>query len=238
MGKKSVTIIFAFMITLGVFGGLIFCWITMSLTGNSLVPCVIMGGILGLIYSCITLVVLKKYLDEKFRNQKLDSEIRKDKLTELYNRYAFDNDIRRLNSEEVHSMIFLDVDNFKDYNNIYGHQAGDKILLDCAGIIKSSIRVVDFAYRYGGEEFVVVLPGCSKKEAEKIAQKIVENISENDISPYPSMTISAGVAAIPEDVHSFDQLIRVSDLALLQAKKNGKNQEVVYDEFIGHHVQK
>jgi len=230
MGKKSVTIIFVFMTALGAFWGVIFCWVTMSLTGNSFVPCVIMGGVLGLIYSCITLFVLRKYMDEKFRNQKLDSEIRKDKLTGLYNRHAFDNDVRRLNPEEVHSMIFLDADNFKDYNNIYGHQAGDKILVDCAGIIKSSIRVVDFAYRYGGEEFVVLLSGCSKKEAEKIAQNIVKNISGNDISPYPSMTISAGVASIPEDVHSFDQLIRVSDLALLQAKKNGKNQVVVYDE--------
>jgi len=202
----------------------------MSLTGNLLVPCIIMGGILGLIYSCITLFVLRLYSAEKFRNQKLDSEIRKDTLTGLYNRNAFDNDIIRMNPEAVYSMIFLDADNFKDYNDIYGHQAGDKILVNCAGIIKSSIRVVDFAYRYGGEEFVVILSGCSKKEAEKIAQNIVENICSNDISPYPSMTISAGVASIPEDVHSFDQLTNASDLALLQAKKNGKNQVVVFDK--------
>lgn len=230
MGKKSATIIFVFMTALGAFWGLLFCWVIMSLTGNLLVPCIIMGGILGLIYSCITLFVLRLYSAEKFRNQKLDSEIRKDTLTGLYNRNAFDNDIIRMNPEAVYSMIFLDADNFKDYNDIYGHQAGDKILVNCAGIIKSSIRVVDFAYRYGGEEFVVILSGCSKKEAEKIAQNIVENVSENDISPYPSMTISAGVASIPEDVHSFDQLTNASDLALLQAKKNGKNQVVVFDK--------
>ena len=231
MGKISVTIIFVFMTALGAFWGLLLCWVIMSLTGNLLVPCIIMGGILGLIYSCITLFVLRLYSVEKFKNQKLDSEIRKDKLTGLYNRHAFDNDIRRLNPEEVYSMIFLDADNFKDYNDIYGHQAGDKILVNCAGIIRNSIRVVDYAYRYGGEEFVVLLSGCSKKEAEKIAQNIVENISSNDISPYPSMTISAGVASMPEDVHSFDQLIMASDLALLQAKKNGKNQVVVFDEI-------
>ena len=230
MGKKSATIIFVFMTALGAFWGLLFCWVIMSLTGNLLVPCIIMGGILGLIYSCITLFVLRLYSAEKFRNQKLDSEIRKDTLTGLYNRNAFDNDIIRMNPEAVYSMIFLDADNFKDYNDIYGHQAGDKILVNCAGIIKSSIRVVDFAYRYGGEEFVVILSGCSKKEAEKIAQNIVENICSNDISPYPSMAISAGVASIPEDVHSFDQLTNASDLALLQAKKNGKNQVVVFDK--------
>ena len=227
MGKKFVTFIIVFMTALGAFW-LMLCWVIMSLTGTLLVPCIIMGGILGLIYSCITLFVLRLYSVEKFRNQKLDSEIRKDKLTGLYNRHAFDNDLRRLNPEEVYSMIFIDADNFKNYNDIYGHQAGDKILVVCADIIKSSIRVVDFAYRYGGEEFVALLSGCSKKEAEKIAQNIVKNISENDISPYPSMTISAGVASMPEDVHSFDQLIRASDLALLQAKKNGKNQVVVY----------
>lgn len=128
-------------------------------------------------------------------------------------------------------MIFFDADNFRDYNNVYGHQVGDKILIDCANIIKSNIRDTDFAYRYGGEEIVVILTSCSKKEAGKIAQNIVENICNNDNILYPPMTISAGVASMPEDVQSFDQLIRVSDLALLQAKKNGKNQVTVYDDL-------
>jgi len=102
MGKKSATIIFVFMTALGAFWGLLFCWVIMSLTGNLLVPCIIMGGILGLIYSCITLFVLRLYSAEKFRNQKLDSEIRKDTLTGLYNRNAFDNEIIRMNPEEVY----------------------------------------------------------------------------------------------------------------------------------------
>lgn len=231
MGKKLLTILFISMIAMGAFCGLILYWVIMFVSENIIMHCIIIGGIFGLLNSFIILFFLKMYTAVKFKNQRLDIEIRKDKLTGLYNRHAFDNDIRRLNPEAVYSMIFFDADNFRDYNNVYGHQVGDKILVDCANIIKSNIRDTDFAYRYGGEEIVVILTSCSKKEAGKIAQNIVENICNNDNILYPPMTISAGVASMPEDVQSFDQLIRASDLAMLQAKKNGKNQVTVYDDL-------
>ena len=187
-----------------------------------------MGMLFGLVNSFLTLFFIKKFSVVKAKNEKLGSEIRVDKLTQLYNRYAFENDDRSFNPDSVYSMIFLDIDNFRDFNNNYGHQAGDKVLKTCANIIKSCIRNSDLAYRYGGEELVVLLSGCAKKEAEKIGQSIVESVRNYDNAPYSKMTISAGVASMPDDAQTFEQLIKASDSALLKAKSQGKNQLVAF----------
>jgi diguanylate cyclase len=149
-------------------------------------------------------------------------------LTELYNRYAFENDIKSFNCDIVYSMIYLDIDDFRNFNNTYGHPAGDEVLKSCANIIKNCIRYSDIAYRYGGEELVVILCGCTKKDTVRIGQSIVENIHNHDNTPYSKMTISAGVASMPDDAQSFDQLIKASDSALLKAKNQGKDQLVVF----------
>ena len=125
-------------------------------------------------------------------------------------------------------MIYLDIDDFRNFNNTYGHHAGDEVLKSCANIIKNCIRSSDIAYRYGGEELVVILGGCTKKDAARIGQSIVENIRNYDNTPYSKMTISAGVASMPDDAQSFDQLIKASDSALLKAKNQGKDQLVVF----------
>lgn len=227
MEKKLVTALILSMVVLGALFGLILYWVIISVNGDFLIHCIIMGGIFGLVNSFVALMFLKQYNDAKMKNRKLDIEIRKDKLTGLYNRHAFDSDIHRLNPKTVYSMVFLDIDNFREFNNIYGHQIGDKILVQCATIIKNSIRHTDFAYRYGGDEIVVILPDCGKKEAGGIAKKIIESIRSYDNTPYPMMTLSAGVASMPEDVGSFEQLIKVSDLTMVMAKDNGKNQVIV-----------
>ncbi len=230
MEKKLVTALMLSMVALGSLFGLVLYWVIMSVSGNFLVHCIIMGGIYGLINAFVALFFFKIYKDMRIKNQKLDIEIRKDKLTGLYNRHAFDNDIRRFNPKTVYSMIFLDIDNFRDFNNNHGHQIGDKMLINCASIVKSSIRHTDFAYRYGGDEIVVILPDCGKREAEEIAKKIIKRIRSYDNAPYPLMTVSAGVASMPEDAGSFDQLISLSDLAMVKAKDIGKNQAIIYEK--------
>ncbi len=224
MIKKLVIILVLSMVAFGVLFGLVLYWVIMTVSENFLMHCIIMGAIFGLFNSIIALIFLKIYSDAKAKNQKLDIEIRRDKLTSLYNRHALDNDIRCFNPKTVYSMIFLDIDNFREFNNIHGHQIGDKILADCANIIKNSIRHTDFAYRYGGDEIVVLLPDCEKKEAAIIAQSIIESIHSYDNAPYPPIAASAGIASMPEDAQSFDQLIKVSDLAMVKAKNIGKNQ--------------
>lgn len=230
MAKRQMAVLSASMVALGVLYGFLVYWVIMSIRENILIHCVLMGAIFGLLNSLIALVALRKYSVMQSKNERLNVEIRKDKLTGLYNRRAFDDDIGRLDPETVHSMIFFDADNFREYNNVYGHQVGDKMLVGCANTVKSSIRIADLAYRYGGEEIVVILPGCNKKKAGAIAREIVESVRNNNIAPYPPMTISAGVASMPEDVQSFGQLVRASDLALLQAKRTGKDQVRMYND--------
>lgn len=228
MEKRFVAIVILSMVLLGIISGFAFYVLFMSSKDDMLVHCIGTGGIFGFFNSFITLVFIKKYNIIKSNNECLGREIRVDKLTELYNRYAFENDIKSFNTNIVYSMIYLDIDNFRGFNNIYGHHVGDKVLNSCANIIKNCIRYSDIAYRCGGEELVVVLGGCAKKQAVKIGQNIVDNIRNYDNTPYSKITISAGVASMPDDAQTFDQLIKASDSAMLKAKNQGKDQLVVF----------
>lgn len=234
MKKKYIAILFLTMTTMGVIFGLILYWILISASSNLLFHCLLIGGVFGILNSFTALLFMQKYTSAINTNQKLDLEIRKDKLTNLFNRHAFDSDIKIIRNNDICSIIFLDVDNFRDYNNVYGHQVGDQILIECAKIIKSCIREDDKAYRYGGEEFIVVLNHCNKRDAGKIAQNIVEKIHKGNNLSYPGTTISAGVSSMPEDYLFIEQIIRASDLALLTAKKQGKNQVMLFDVSTMH----
>lgn len=119
------------------------------------------------------------------------------------------------------SVIFLDIDNFKAYNDAYGHIAGDVVLRKTAETIKKSVRQADFTGRYGGEEFVVILPGAEKKDAFAVAEKIRKAI-ELTTFPYRKVTVSLGVTSAKTS-DSTDSLIDRADQCLYQAKRQGKN---------------
>jgi len=221
--KKRFVIIVSIAI-LGAISGCAFYILSMSAKDDLLLHCIATGIFFGFINSFVTLFLIKKNNIIKLDNEKLGYEIRVDILTQLYNRYALENDIKSFNSDTVYSMIYIDIDNFSNFNNTYGHHAGDKVLKSCSNIIKNSIRTSDKAYRYGGEELVVILSGCNKKDAARIGESIVENIRNYDNTPYSKITISAGVASMPDDAQTFDQLLRASDLVMLKAKSKGKNQ--------------
>jgi diguanylate cyclase len=227
MKKRYIAILILLMIVIGAISGGTFYIFFMSYN-DLIIHCIGMGMFFGLVNSFLTMFFIKKFSVVKAKNEKLGSEIRVDELTQLYNRYAFENDDKSLSSDLVYSMIFLDIDNFRNFNNIYGHQAGDTVLKNCANIIKNCIRNSDLAYRYGGEELVVLLSGCAKKEAERIGQNIVESVRNYDNAPYSKMTISAGVASMPDDAQTFAQLVKASDSALLKAKEQGKDQLVAF----------
>lgn len=228
MEKRFIVILALFMVVVGAISGATFYFFFMSALDALIYHCIEMGMFFGLVNSFLMVYFIKRFSVLNAKNGKLGSEIRIDKLTQLYNRYAFENDDRNFNPDQNYSMIFLDIDSFGNFNNTHGHQAGDKVLRNCANIIKKCIRSSDLAYRYGGEELVVLLIGCAKKEAERIGQNIVENIRDYDNTPYAKMTISAGITSMPEDAQNFDQLVKASDSALLKAKSLGKNQLIVF----------
>jgi diguanylate cyclase (GGDEF)-like protein len=172
-------------------------------------------------------------------NQQLQILATVDSLTQLANRHLFDRFLqqewRRMSREKKPlGIILCDVDHFKSYNDRLGHQAGDKCLQQVAAAIASVIkRPADLVARYGGEEFAVILPNTNSQGVLKVAEMIrqqVENLQINhpESSVSHCVTLSLGVACtIPNEDSNPKQLIRVSDLALYQAKQKGRNQAVM-----------
>jgi diguanylate cyclase (GGDEF)-like protein len=117
----------------------------------------------------------------------------------------------------------VDIDNFKRVNDTYGHQVGDKILIQASNIIKSSIRDSDVAARWGGEELTVYLPQVAKDQSLRIAERIRQRVM-NETSP--QVTVSCGVSDWnwEEDKISVESLFYRADMALYEAKHNGRNQ--------------
>lgn len=123
------------------------------------------------------------------------------------------------------SVIMADVDNFKKYNDDFGHPAGDHVLRTVAGILRESIREVDCAGRYGGEEFVIVMPETDTQAASVAAERIRERLKEEDFSGQ-RITLSIGIAEYPKDAETAMGMISAADSALYEAKRGGRNQVV------------
>lgn len=126
------------------------------------------------------------------------------------------------------TLVFLDVDNFKNYNDLNGHLSGDTVLRDIGKILKTSLRGSDISARYGGEEFVILLPETSKQDGKFVAEKIRGLIESfpfhgREKQPLQKITVSAGVAAFPEDGKDSTALLDYADKALYRAKDKGKN---------------
>jgi diguanylate cyclase (GGDEF)-like protein len=156
-----------------------------------------------------------------------------DSLTELWNHGYFQY-LLQLGLDKAKaaglamSLVMLDIDDFKVYNDTLGHQAGDKILKELALLLKNQSRRMDFVCRYGGEEFTIILPQTSKKETFLIAERFrsdIENyrFSQEEILPNKKLTVSIGISSYPEDGLSPAQLISSCDKALYRAKSKGKN---------------
>ena len=161
-----------------------------------------------------------------------------DKLTELYNRRYLDpfldNEIASANRlKRQVSMIMVDMDHFKDINDTYGHFLGDHVLTIFAQVVLKCIRKTDIIARYGGDEFIVVLPSTDTETAHTIAERIRQEVSETYIPPLDDIIIapiscSVGVSTYPTLCNSKSNLIRTSDHALYEAKNSGRNCTIVY----------
>lgn len=156
-----------------------------------------------------------------------------DGLTELYNHRYFQEQMTMLveNSKRYgteFSLIILDIDFFKKFNDTFGHQAGDTVLRQVAQTLKKNVRATDIVCRYGGEEMSIILPNTGKDEAFTTAEKICQRIASNKVKlshdKESQVTISLGVSTYPHDGSTPSELITSADKRLYLAKENGRNQ--------------
>jgi len=154
-----------------------------------------------------------------------------DSLTGLYNSRHFYQQIefevnRSCRYNNPLSLIFIDIDHFKEYNDTYLHVQGDKVLMRIGRLIKKSLRTMDSAYRYGGEEFTIILPETKGDEAQAVADRVRTMIASEVFTPEPgkqvSITISAGVTQYRPG-ETLKNFVQRSDRALFQSKDNGRN---------------
>jgi diguanylate cyclase (GGDEF)-like protein len=150
-----------------------------------------------------------------------------DALTGLPNRRAADETLKRMVAHAGRTLsplaaVLLDLDHFKQINDIHGHEQGDEALAAVGQVLTSTIRDSDFAARFGGEEFLLLLPDTSREQAAVVAEKVRRAIGEVQLS-IGAMTASFGVAAYPEDGLDAEQLLRRADGALYAAKEHGRD---------------
>ncbi|MHB8077128.1 GGDEF domain-containing protein [Desulfosporosinus fructosivorans] len=198
----------------------------MSQSNNILLHCILLGVLFGVVNFIVAVLYYRRNEKLKHLNQQLKSKLMTDSLTGLLNRRAFDQAIKDVDDRGYYSLIFLDIDNFRDFNNRFGHDIGDNVLRKVGETIKACVRGSDRVYRYGGEEITLILMDCDKKNAVRMAEKIRSAISQLDHQVYPQITVSLGVSSYPDDGLLINDLIVASDKALLKAKQSGKNRTI------------
>jgi len=154
-----------------------------------------------------------------------------DLLTGLWNygyfQYRLDEELMKAKSQDYElSVIMLDIDDFKKFNDSYGHPSGDKALSEIAKILQEKSRKIDTVARYGGEEFALILPHSSKEEAFHIGERIRKEIEQTEIDTV-KLTISLGISSSRDGCRGKEDLVKQADLALYRAKNEGKNRVVL-----------
>ncbi len=192
--------------------------------------------LLQAIGSYVSIAIERSELYEKTEELKRISIT--DALTGLLNRRYFQErlteEIERSRRHRIPvSLIIVDIDNFKGYNDTFGHLGGDEILVLLGQALRNYIRAIDVAARYGGEEFTIILPQTNKEDARIIAERLCKEIERNETlqkkySELARLTVSVGLATFPDDAETFEDLIRNADRALYQAKLQGKNRVVTF----------
>ncbi len=155
-----------------------------------------------------------------------------DPLTGLFNRRYLDETLEReilraLREKKPFSAAMVDIDHFKKFNDIHGHEAGDRVLTEVSNCIRTSLRQSDIAYRYGGEEILIVMPASEAGEAAKRMSEIAARLQHLNIAwgdkVLPAISISVGIASMPEHGTSSETVLRAADHALYAAKQAGRN---------------
>ncbi len=169
-----------------------------------------------------------KSLEEKVaeRTRQLEEQTKLDPLTDIYNQRAMQDILRRelahaKRRQSLYSVIYFDVDNFKEINDQYGHVKGDEVLKCIGQLLLRTVREVDVSCRYGGDEFCVLLSDCGADDAVNICEKIIEEFCRK----YPEFSLSMGVATTGPDIYlDVAGLIKAADEKMYEAKKAGGSQ--------------
>ncbi|NPA58044.1 MAG: diguanylate cyclase [Aquificae bacterium] len=174
--------------------------------------------------SCVDITEMKELEDNLRRLATIDQ------LTGIYNRYSFEKFLEEeINRAERYgtrfALIMFDVDNFKQINDTYGHQIGDRVLKELVKVVKSNIRKSDIFARWGGEEFMILAPIKREEDAYKIAEKIRKKIESYHFDPVGRITVSLGISFYRKG-DTIKSLVRRADAALYEAKKTGKNKTI------------
>ena len=232
--------------------------VSMSLDGlQSSINAVMRTVVIGLGSLIIALVLIAQVTSIMLRNRnlklknltaKLAIKADTDGLTGLNNHLHFQNALKdqvekaqRINSKL--SVVMIDLDRFKNVNDRYGHQTGDKVLKKVAGIFDKVLRETDFSARYGGEEFVAVLPDTNSTDALSFAERLRKSAEEltfgdeSEKTAALNITLSCGVAEFPEHGNDPSALVAAADSALLFAKNHGRNQVRSFNEFASSDIE-
>jgi diguanylate cyclase len=199
-----------------------------------------------IVYACLPMLIIYPIIigliaynlamDLHRKKEQMQYLSRTDGLTGLFNRAYWElrakEEIARARRNYTPlALVLVDVDHFKRVNDTYGHAQGDLVLQQLAQLLQRNLRETELLGRYGGEEFVVVLPGSTKQEAFKTAERLREAVAELKFGDQAGQalhcTISLGVAAFADGLGDFSSWLKAADKALYQAKRQGRNQTVV-----------
>jgi diguanylate cyclase (GGDEF)-like protein len=174
-------------------------------------------------------------LDNAQTRERLELQAQTDSLTGLYNHRYFHEALRAEStrasrSRSSVSLLMLDIDDFKKVNDVYGHGIGDQVLRELGDQLRASVRGSDVVCRLGGEEFGVIMGGCSARDAIGLARRLTACLDELDFGPPGKITISIGVAEGPASASNPRELIACAEAAMMTAKARGKDQIVLFDE--------
>ncbi|GAK58876.1 diguanylate cyclase with PAS/PAC and GAF sensors [Candidatus Vecturithrix granuli] len=172
------------------------------------------------------------FLNNLRLRETLRVEAIRDPLTKLYNRRYMETSLQReiyraTRDQTPVGLLLLDIDHFKRFNDTYGHPVGDLLLQEMGNILQCSVRLEDIVCRYGGEEFLLILPGASLTITNNRATEILDKVRSFQFAyqeKFLHVTVSIGVAAIPDHGCELEKVIHAADTALYQAKANGRNQ--------------
>lgn len=173
-------------------------------------------------------------LDNTVRHKQVEKQSRLDSLTGTYNHRSFLRALQELIEDaqlerKVVSLIMLDIDHFKRYNDSFGHQVGDLVLIKLCETIQQNIKQSDIVGRWGGEEFAIALPSARGNEAHQVARRIQKTMQELVLShpkheEIPAPTVSQGISVFPDEADEIDRFIYLADQRLYKAKERGRNQ--------------